>query len=103
MIITPEELRQRYRDSGQTLATIAAEIGCSAATVSNMLRRHGIPARPGRFPKRIHIPREVIVQRYSIERAPMKEIAEQLGISTGTLSALRKAYGIPQRARSIPR
>jgi DNA-binding CsgD family transcriptional regulator len=97
--ITPAELRERYTDAGQTLAAIAAELGCSTATVSNMLRRHGIPARPGRFAKHIHIPREVIVQLYCDKRMRIKEIAAQLGVSVGTLYNLRKAYHIPRRAR----
>ncbi|NNJ09737.1 hypothetical protein EKD04_005305 [Chloroflexales bacterium ZM16-3] len=95
--ITPEALRQRYIDEGQTLVVIAAAIGCSAATVSNMLRRYGIPARPGRFPKRINIPREVLVQLYCVEHVLIKDIAKQLGVSINTINNLRKAYDIPQR------
>jgi DNA-binding Lrp family transcriptional regulator len=97
--IDREELRRRYVDEGQTLVAIAAQLGCSAATVSNMLRRDGIPRRRGYFPLR-DIPREILVQLYSIERLPIKQIIIRLGVSAGTISNRRKAYGIPARPRA---
>jgi transposase-like protein len=97
--ISAAELRRRYTDEGQTLASIAGQLGCSAATVSNMLRRHGIPARDARF-RRVEIPRELLVQLYSVERLPIKAIIARLGVSAGTIANRRRAYGIPQRLRS---
>jgi hypothetical protein len=100
VIISTEELRRRYQDEGQTLAVIAAELGCSTATISNLLRRHGITARAGRFPRRrIVIPHERLAQLYSVERRLIKDIAQLFGVSMGTINNRRKAYGIPQRPR----
>lgn len=98
--ITPEELRQRYADAGQTIVVIAASLGCSPATISNRLRSYGIPTRPSRFFKRINIPREVILQLYWVERVEVREIAERLDVSTGTINNLRKGYDIPARPRA---
>jgi DNA-binding Lrp family transcriptional regulator len=97
-IIDRHELQRRYVDDGQTLVVIAKQIGCSAATVSNILRRYGIPARDGRFQRR-DIPQDLLVQLYSVERLPIKVIVARLGVSAGTISNRRRAYGIPQRPR----
>lgn len=98
-IISAAELRRRYTDEGQTLAGIAGQLGCSAATVSNMLRRHGIAARDARF-RPIEVPRELLVQLYSVEHLPIKAIVARLGVSAGTIANRRRAYGIPRRLRS---
>jgi hypothetical protein len=100
--ITAEELRRRYIDEGQTLEAIAAQIGYSAATVSAMLRRYGIPARDTRY-RRVEISRELLVQLYSDEHLPIREIIIRLGASAGTIGNRRRAYGIPRRPRSRKR
>jgi hypothetical protein len=41
-------LRQRYELEGRSTYAIAAELGCSDATVSRALRRFGIKGRLGR-------------------------------------------------------
>jgi DNA-binding Lrp family transcriptional regulator len=102
IVLSGVELRRRYVDEGQTLAAIAAQLGCSAATVSTMLRRHGIPARNTRFPA-IDVPRDLLVELYQIERLPIAVVAARLGISAGTISNRRRAYGIPTRPRSNKR
>jgi DNA-binding Lrp family transcriptional regulator len=98
VIIEREELQHRYVNQGQTLVVIAEQIGCSASTVSNMLRRYGIPTRRGYFPRR-DVPREILEQLYSIERLPIKQIIIRLGVSAGTIGNRRKTYGIPERLR----
>lgn len=42
----PSFLRQEYVERGRTLAELAGALGCSATTVDDALRRHGISARP---------------------------------------------------------
>ncbi|NTV65656.1 MAG: hypothetical protein HGA65_19275, partial [Oscillochloris sp.] len=96
--ISEADLRQRYVDNGQTLMTIAAAIGCSAATVSNMLRRYGIATRDARFQAH-DISRDLLFQLYMIERLPIKIIAERFGVHVGTINNRRRAYGIMPRPR----
>jgi TyrR family helix-turn-helix protein len=99
-MIDQEELRRRYVEERQTIVVIAAQIGCSAATISNLLRRYGIPTRSGRFSRR-DVPRALLVQLYSVERLPIRQIAERLGVSHGTIGNRRKAYNIPERPRVL--
>lgn len=96
--ISAEELERRYITEGQNLASIAAALNCSTTTVSNLLRRHGIPAREGRKQKR-DIPYAALAQLYSIERLPIRAIADRFGVQTGTINNRRKEYGIARRPR----
>jgi hypothetical protein len=41
----PEWLREQYEVQGRSQPEIAAEVGCSLATVQKLLRRHGIASR----------------------------------------------------------
>jgi transposase-like protein len=96
--ISRAELEQRYVHQGQTMAMIAADLGCSVATVSNFLRRYAITTRDGRF-RGCDIPRDLLVQLYSVERLRVRLIAERFGVQPATISNWRKRYGIPERPR----
>lgn len=93
-----EELRRLYVEEGLSQARIAAIFGCSAATISNRMRRCGIRARIGRFQSRPP-PMALLVGLYSEQRLPLPAIAARLGISVGTVHNWRRAYGIPTRTR----
>lgn len=91
------ELRRLYVDEGLGVVAIGARLGCSPPTVSNWLRRCGIPARPSRFQTR-EVPRERLEQLYSVEGLPLRAIAARLGVSVGTVNNRIRAYGIPRRS-----
>jgi uncharacterized protein YjcR len=97
-----DELRQLYLDQGLSQARIAAQLGCSAATIGNRLRRCQIPARDGRFQAR-PLPRALLELLYLHEALPLPAIAARLGVSVGSVHNWRRAYGIPTRARRTAR
>lgn len=97
-----EELRRLYLEEGVGVVVIGARLGRSAATISNWLRRCGIPTRSGRFRQR-EVPRALLEQLYSVEQLPMRQIARQLGVSIGTITSRRRAYGIPDRPAKVGR
>jgi DNA-binding CsgD family transcriptional regulator len=98
ILIDRENLRRRYIDDGLTIKRIAAELGCSTATISNYLRRYGIRTRPSHFRAR-DIPRAQLIQLYSVEQLPLAAIAVQLGVSVNTIGNRLRAYAIPRRPR----
>ncbi|NTU79752.1 MAG: hypothetical protein HGA45_10180 [Chloroflexales bacterium] len=101
IVLPCEELHRLYIDEGLGMASIAALLGCSAATVSNRIRACGITVRPGRFQAR-PVPRALLEQLYSDEGLPIPIIATRLGVSIGTIHNRRRAYGIPARGRRQP-
>ena len=90
------ELHHLYIDEQLGVVAIGGKLGCSAATVSNWLRRCGIPTRSGRFQARV-VSETLLEQLYSVEALPLHEIARRLGVSVGTINNRRRAYGIPKR------
>lgn len=93
-----EVLHRLYVEQRLGLADVAAQLGCSAPTVSAQLRRCGIPRRSGRFVAR-EIARDQLEQLYLHEALPLATIAARLGVSVGTIHNRRRAYGIPLRPR----
>jgi transposase len=91
-----DELARLYTAEGLGVAAIARRFGCSAPTVSNWLRRCGIPTRTGRF-RACDVPREQLVQLYSVEGRSLRAIAAQLGVSVGTVNNRLRSYGIARR------
>jgi transposase len=95
---TCDELRRLYVDEGLGVVAIASRLGCSAATVSNWLRRCAIATRTGRFGTR-EVSRRQLERLYSVEGLTLRAIAAQLGVSIGTVNNRLNAYGIPRRRR----
>lgn len=91
------ELRRLYIDDGLGVVAIAARLGCSPPTVSNWLRRCGIPARASRFRAR-PVAHEELERLYSVEGLTLRAIAVRLGVSIGTVNNRLRAYGIPRRS-----
>lgn len=102
IILSCAELQRLYHDERLGVAAIARLYGTSPATISNWLRRCGIPARSGRFIAR-DIPRDQLYQLYTVEQLPIRQIADLFGVSIGTINNRRRAYGIPGRGRKGPR
>lgn len=97
VVLSCAELGRLYLNEGLSTASIAAILGCSAATISNRMRACGIRARPGRFQAR-PVSRDVLEQLYRDESLTIPAIAARLGISVGTLHNRRRAYDIPPRS-----
>lgn len=100
-ILSCSELQRLYVDERLGVAAVAQICGTSPATISNWLRRCGIPARSGRFTAR-QIPADHLHQLYVVEQLPIRRIAEIFGVSVGTVNNRRRAYGLPGRGRRPP-
>jgi uncharacterized protein YjcR len=92
------ELRLWYEDERMGVAVIARRVGCSPATISNWLRRCGIPTRSAHFVA-YPIDRDELQRLYLDEALPVAQIAAALGVSTSTINNRLRAYGIPRRRR----
>lgn len=92
------ELHVWYEEERLGVAAIARRVGCSAATISNWLRRCGIPTRSGRFIA-FPIDRDELKRLYSDEALPLAQIAVAFGVSTSTINNRLRTYGIPRRMR----
>ncbi len=58
VVLTYEELYERYVNQKQSAASIAAHFGCAKAIVLKNLRKHGIPIRPAKRPRE-YVPPQV--------------------------------------------
>lgn len=90
------ELQRLYLEERLGVTAVGAKLGRSPATISNWLRDCGITARSGRFRRR-EISRARLDRLYSVERLPLREIAQRLGISISSVGNKRRAFGIPKR------
>jgi hypothetical protein len=97
-VLSCAELQRLYLEERLGVADVARLYGTSPATISNWLRRCGIPARSGRFIAR-HIPVDQLYQLYVVEQLPIRQIAVIFGVSVGTINNRRRAYGIPSRSK----
>lgn len=97
-VLSCAELQRLYLEERLGVADVARLYGTSPATISNWLRRCGIPARQGRFIAR-EIPAEHLYQLYVVEQLPIRQIADMFGVSIGTINNRRRAYGIPGRGK----
>jgi uncharacterized protein YjcR len=77
---------------------LAQHYGCSPTTISQRLRACGITTRQSRF-QSVSIPVEALHQLYMVERLPLQEIAQQFGVSVGTVRNHRRRAGMPARER----
>ncbi len=100
IIIDCTELRWLYEEQRLGTVAIARRYGCSPTTISNRLRNCGVPVRPSRF-QPCPISPDELYRLYVVERLPIKEIAQRLGVSLGTVGNRRRALGIPRRPRSL--
>jgi transposase-like protein len=94
-------LRRRYGEDGETMAAIAAELGCSAWTVQHWVHRHGIPTRP-RGGSRLR-PSDLEERVARGETVP--EIARALGVSQQAVRERLRRRGLtaaPAHRRAAP-
>jgi transposase-like protein len=98
--LTDEDwLRQRYVEDGQTVRTIAAELGYSPDTVSRALRTAGIPTRGRGAQPGVPVNVDELVDRYK-EGVTVAEIAAETGCPESTVYDALCRADVEFRARS---
>lgn len=93
------ELRRLYEDEGMSSVALACCYRCSPTTITKYLRACGATVRLSRFQAR-DIPADVLRHLYSVERLPIRDIAQRFGVSQSTIGNRRRALGIPVRSRT---
>ena len=91
-----EWLEKRYVGDERSAQSIADEIGCSGAAVSNALRCHGIPSRKGRKFEIVH-DAKWLREQYVDMRKSDYTIAREVGCTAITICTMRKNHGIQGR------
>jgi transposase-like protein len=84
--------------AGSSTVALAQRFGCSPTTIAKCLRSSGVALRRARFAP-IPIDAAELRRAYLDERLPIAQIAARFGISPGTVSNKRRAFGIPLRPR----
>lgn len=95
-----DEVRQLYEDQNVGIVPLAQRYGCSPTTIAKRLHKCGVKMRNSRFQLRPVSPDELRLF-YEVERLPIKEIAERLGVSVSTIGNRRRELGIPVRRRKL--
>lgn len=105
---TPEliaDMTHRYTVRGENPISIGKALGCSGSTVTNVLRKAGVPARAtwSRNPKSKGLigaspeTLEAIVAEYKAE-ALIEDLALKYGVSLATIHKALKAAGVARRS-----
>lgn len=77
-----ELLQHSYIDENASAKAIADALGCSEATIYNLLDLHGIPKR-----KKAH--KEVNIKKRDLLNVPVRELASKHGVSPATIWRMR--------------
>lgn len=100
--MTDDALQALYTQAGMTVARAAAHFGVDEGHLRGQVHRLGLTKRPGSFTA--HLPEVTLAEL--AERAPglygdgwtLKQIASELGISTGTVRTALHDARVPVRA-----
>ena len=93
-------LRDQYETQRRPVAKIAAELGCSAYSVSKALDRHGIPTRAGAPGKPgLLDDGDWLRDQYETQRRSAANIAARLNRATTAVRVELRRHGIPPRSR----
>ncbi len=84
--------------AGSSTVALAQRFECSPTTVAKCLRSNGVALRHARFAP-TPIDAAELRRAYLDERLPIAQIAARFGVSPGTVSNKRRAFGIPLRPR----
>lgn len=96
-LTSPEFLRARYVDAGESPSAIAAELGCSRSAVVAALRTAGIRRQaPSRATE---LTEAFLIDAYVRQGRSTTEIAAQLGCGPTTVARHLRRCGIPVRPR----
>ncbi len=99
--VAPDQLRRLYVDQQLRLREVAAVLGLPVARVRTSLLAAGIPIRDKRLrrptPAQAAVTDEVLHQLYVQQRLPIKQVAQQLGVSVWYLSKRVGQAGLRKR------
>ncbi len=91
-----EWLKKQYIDNEMTQREIGELCGVSYCSITNAMKRLGIPARPCNQ-ERFKVDKEWLEREYLEKRKSQKEIADICGVSQGTISNRMRQLSIPTR------
>lgn len=95
----PRVLTAMHVDNGMGITEIADVLGVDTRTVSNALRRHGIPIRRSTPPVQYPALRDTgwLHERYAEDGCSVRQIAAEVGASPETVRAALIAAGVRLR------
>ena len=98
-VLTEEYLRRTYVEERRGTWEIAAEVGCSEATVRNWVRRYQIAPRPSSERRRAYKYPPELLQRVASGDLTVEAASEQVGCSRTELSRALRRAGLNLRVR----
>lgn len=110
-MLTLEQRRITVRDryaAGKTMREVAEELGVGVATVRRDLQALGIRARQGRVKAAtkaatVAVRRRRVEELYAGEKRSIRDVAEEVGVSSDTVLKDLRALRIATRAPGAPR
>ncbi|MFE1130778.1 GcrA family cell cycle regulator [Streptomyces albidoflavus] len=99
--MSPEEILRREWAAGTSTEDIARLLGVARSTVSNRVRRLGLPSRRPRVSGTLApgVSPEEILRREWAAGTSTEDIARLLGVARSTVSTQRRRLGLPSRLR----
>ncbi|MCI4674056.1 hypothetical protein [Candidatus Mycolicibacterium alkanivorans] len=98
-VLSREQLADLYEQQHRGLREIAEAIGVSRQIVAQLARHYELPLRePGRRP-RTSIDRDWLYDQYVTKRRPLRDIAQEAGMSTANMARWAKRHAVPMRRR----
>jgi hypothetical protein len=95
-----EQLEELYLNQKLSLNQIGEKFGCGGTNILYWLKKFEIKRRPA-YPKKIHVPKELLRKLYWDQNLKPREIAKMFGIKNGrTILKKLKKYGIPRKSVS---
>jgi hypothetical protein len=86
-----------YEHQQYSLRDIAATIGVSKPTVTELARDYRIPLRRPQSPRRYRFDRDWLYREHVIKGRPLAELAREHGVSKATMTKNAKLHNIPVR------
>jgi len=94
-----EWLREQYVNEGRSTYDIADECGCSSTTVNRWLEKHAIKTRPSSgLPPDMLTDEGWLREQYVEEERSTRDIADECGCGSSTISRWLKRHGIGTRS-----
>lgn len=102
MEMTADGLRNLYVDRRKTTVEIAAMFGYASSTsISNKLKKFGIPVRQGRDAQLpVEYSEALLYKLYITKELPISVVAQRLQVSEETIRRLLVGYGISRRSKT---
>ena len=94
LYLTPEQLRDLYIVQGLSQRGISLKYGVNQVTISNWLRKYGIPARPYGGRPGVSVPENELNDLYTDQHLSMEQIAKHFRCNPATVRRNLVSYGI---------